>query len=106
MHEFALLAFGGLVTALAVRFVSQYAKDAAGRASSLLLWLGMGVGYAYLTDFQIFSAWGMDVRSHHIGAVITGFMVGGFAMLWEEALDYFHGYAERHNGQKSLRRAA
>jgi hypothetical protein len=48
----------------------------------------------------------MDVRSHHIGAVMTGFMVGGFAMLWEEALDYFHGYAERHNGSKSLRRAA
>jgi hypothetical protein len=106
MHEFALLAFGGLVTALAVRFVSQYAKDAAGRASSLLLWLAMGVGYAYLVDFQIFSAWGMDVRSHHIGAVMTGFMVGGFAMLWEEALAYFHSYAERHNGKKSLHRAA
>lgn len=106
MHEFALLAFGGLVTALAVRFVSQYAKDAAGRASTLLLWLMGGVGYAYLTDFQIFSAWGMDVRSHHIGAVMTGFMVAGFAMLWEEALDYIHSYAERHNGSKSLRRAA
>jgi len=106
MHGFAMLAFGGLVTALAVRFVSQYAKDAAGRASSLLLWLGFGVGYAYLTNFQIFTAWHMGVRSHHIGAVITGFMVGGFAMLWEEALDYLHSYTEHRNGQKSLRRAA
>lgn len=106
MHEFALLAFGGLVTALAVRLVSQYGREAAGRASNLVLWMGLGVGYAYLVDFQIFTAWGMDVRSHTIGAVITGFMVGGMAMLWEEALDYFHSYAHRHDGSKGIRRAA
>jgi hypothetical protein len=105
MHEFALLAFGGLVTALAVRLVTQYGRDAASRASSLLLWLGMGVGYAYLVDFQIFSAWGIDVRSHAIGAVITGFMVGGMAMLWEEAIGYFHSYAARHKAP-AVRRAA
>ncbi len=105
MHEFALLAFGGLITALAVRLVSQYGREAAGRASNLILWLGLGVGYAYLVDFQIFSAWGIDVRSHAIGAVMTGFMVGGMAMLWEELIDYFHSYVSR-NGQKTLRRAA
>jgi hypothetical protein len=105
MHEFALLAFGGLVTALAVRLVSQYGRDAASRASSLVLWLGLGVGYAYLVDFQIFGAWGIDVRSHTVGAIMTGFMVGGMAMLWEEAIDFFHNYAHRGDA-KPLRRAA
>jgi hypothetical protein len=105
MHEFALLAFGGLVTALAVRLVTQYGRDAAGRASNLLLWLGLGVGYAYLVDFQIFTAWGIDVRNHAIGAVMTGFMVGGMAMLWEEFIDFVHGYAARKGG-KPLHRAA
>jgi hypothetical protein len=105
MHEFALLAFGGLVTALAVRLVSQYGRDAASRASNLVLWMGLGVGYAYLVDFQIFSAWGMDVRSHTVGAIITGFMVGGMAMLWEETIDFFRHYGH-HEEKKPLRRAA
>ena len=104
MHEFALLAFGGLVTALAVRLVSQYGRDAAGRASNLVLWMGLGVGYAYLVDFQIFSAWGADVRSHTIGAIVTGFIVGGMAMLWEEAIEFARHYG--HHEEKKLRRAA
>jgi hypothetical protein len=103
MHEFALLAFGGLVTALAVRLMSTYGRDV--RASSVVLWLGLGVGYAYLTDFSIFSAWGIDVRSHTVGAIITGFMTGGMAMLWEEAIAYFQAYAHRDD-KKALRRAA
>ena len=105
MHEFALLAFGGLVVALAVRLVSQYGRDAASRASNLVLWMGLGVGYAYLVDFQIFSGWGVDVRSHTIGAIITGFMTGGMAMLWEEGIDFFHRYGTRYD-EKRIRRAA
>ena len=105
MHEFALLAFGGLVTALAVRLVSQYGRDAAGRASNLVLWMGLGVGYAYLVGFDMFSAWGADVRSDTIGYIITGFMVGGMALLWEEAIEFFRHYGH-HEEKKSLRRAA
>lgn len=105
MHEFALLAFGGLVTALAVRLVSSYGRDMA-RASNLVLWMGLGVGYAYLTDFSIFNAWDIGVRSHSVGAIITGFMVGGLAMLWEEAITFVQHYAKPANGAKPLRRAA
>jgi hypothetical protein len=107
MHEFALLAFGGLVTALAVRMVSQYGREIS-RASNVVLWMGLGVGYAYLVDFSIFTAWDMSVRSHAIGAIITGFMVGGFALLWEEAIDFFRGYAHKDHAEpkKTLRRAA
>jgi hypothetical protein len=106
MHEFALLAFGGLVTALAVRLVSQYGRDGA-RASNLVLWMGLGVGYAYLVDFSMFTAWGVDVRSHTVGAIITGFMVGGMAMLWEEAIGFFQRYGHRYDEKKTtIRRAA
>ena len=105
MHGFALLAFGGLAVALAVRLVSSYGRDMA-RASNLVLWLGLGVGYAYLADFSIFSAWGFDVRSHTVGAIVTGFMTGGMAMLWEEAITFVQHYARPANGSKTLRRAA
>jgi hypothetical protein len=106
MHEFAILAFGGLVTAVAVRLMSSYGREMA-KASNWVLYFGLGVGYAYLVDFSIFSAWGMDVRNHMVGAIITGFMVGGFAWLWEEAIAFAHDYAHAHNGEsKKLRRAA
>jgi hypothetical protein len=106
MHEFAILAFGGLVTAVIVRLMSAYGREVA-KTSNWVLYLGLGVGYAYLADFSIFTAWGLDVRSHMAGAIITGFMVGGFAWLWEEAIGFFHRYAHHaENGAKRLRRAA
>ena len=104
MHEYALFAFGGLAVALAVRLLSSYGRDMA-RTSNLVLWVGLGVGYAYLTDFSLFAAWNIDVRSHAIGAIVTGFMVGGMAMLWEEAISFFQNYAHRGES-KPLRRAA
>jgi hypothetical protein len=106
MHEFAILAFGGLVVAVAVRLMSAYGRDIA-KTSNWVLYLGLGVGYAYLADYSIFTAWGMAVRSHMAGAIITGFMVGGFAWLWEEAVSFFQNYAHReHTEPKRLRRAA
>jgi hypothetical protein len=106
MHEFAILAFGGLVTAVVVRLMSAYGREVA-KTSNWVLYLGLGVGFAYLADFSIFTAWGMDVRSHMAGAIITGFMVGGFAWLWEEAISFFQNYGQReHAESKRLRRAA
>ena len=106
MHEFAILAFGGLVTAVIVRLMSAYGREVA-KTSNWVLYLGLGVGYAYLADFSIFTAWGMDVRSHMAGAIITGFMVGGFAWLWEEAISFAQRYGHHaENGAKRLRRAA
>ena len=106
MHEFAILAFGGLVTAVVVRLMSAYGREVA-KTSNWVLYLGLGVGYAYLADFSIFTAWGMSVRGHAYGAIITGFMVGGFAWLWEEAISFFQHYGQReHAESKRLRRAA
>jgi hypothetical protein len=105
MHAFALLAFGGLVVALVVRMLSAYGRDMANRASNIVMSAGLGVGYAYLTDFSIFRAWGFGVRSHTVGAIVTGFMVAGLAWLWEEALEFFHNYGHSE-APKRLRRAA
>jgi hypothetical protein len=103
MYAFGLLAFGGLVIALAVRLMSSYGREV-NKASNAVLWAGFGVGYAYLTDFSIFKAWGMGVRSHTVGAIMTGLMVAGFAWLWEEAIAFAQHYHVEHT--KRLRRAA
>src|SRR5437762_2611653 len=103
MHAFAILAFGGLAVALAVRMLSSYGRETS-RASNVVLWVGLGVGFAYLANFSIFSAWGIHVRNHAIGNIMTGFMAGGMAMLWEEAITYLSHY--HRDEKKSLRRAA
>ena len=54
---------------------------------------------------DLFTAWHISVRSHTVGAILTGFMTGGMAMLWEEALAYFSHYYHREE-KRSLRKAA
>ena len=104
MHAFAILAFGGLAVALSVRMLSSYGREMS-KASTVVLWVGLGVGFAYLAGFSIFGAWHVAVRSHTIGTILTGFMLGGMAMLWEEAVAYLSHYYHRED-KKSLRRAA
>ena len=104
MHAFAILAFGGLAVALAVRMLSSYGREMS-RASTVVLWVGLGVGFAYLANFSIFGSWHIAVRNHAVGSILTGFMAGGMAMLWEEAFSYLSHYYHRDE-KKSLRRAA
>lgn len=104
MYEFAVLAFGGLVTWLASKLVSQYGREMPGAGGFVLL-AALGVGYAYLADYSIFSAWGIGVRSDAIGHIVTGFMVAGLAHLWEVGMDFMHGFAHGSH-EKKLRRAA
>lgn len=104
MYEFAVLIFGGLVVWLAGKLVSQYGREMPG-ASGYVLMAALGVGYAYLADYSIFSAWGIGVRSDAVGHIVTGFMVAGLAHLWEEAMHFMRGFAHG-NHEKKLRRAA
>lgn len=106
MYEFAILAFGGLVTWLAMKFVGEHGRDL-NKLGSVALTMALGVGYAYLVNYSLFAAWDIGVRSETIGIVITGFMVAGFSMLWEEATSFFRGHAGKGADESAkLRRAA
>ena len=106
MYQFAILLFGGLAVWLVGRILAQHGPDMA-RASSVALMAGLGVAYAYLVDYSLFAGWHATVRNDAIGHVMTGFIVGAIAMLWDEALDFAHSWAASHGGEKkTLRRAA
>jgi hypothetical protein len=106
MHEFAILAFGGLVVWLVHKLLSQYGRELT-KASGVILTMALGVGFAYLVNYSLFAAWGIGVRNEAIGTVVTGFMVAGIALLWEEAIGFFRSYATKEHGEaKKLRRAA
>lgn len=110
MYEFAILLFSGLALCKAVDVWRHYAKglDA---GMHMLATLGLGVGLAYLLDYSMFAAWGVSVRSEHVGNIVTGFVMAGFAGAWHQALGLMREWAHRYHGEASeiearLRRAA
>ena len=105
MHGFALLLFGGLVTWFAGKMVAQYGRDMS-KAGGYALMAALGVGYSYLVDYSFFATWNVAVRSDTVAHVVTGFMVAGFAMLWDEAIDFLRAYGHGHSEDTKLRRAA
>jgi hypothetical protein len=100
MYEFVILALGGLVAAKSVDLVRHLAKEVE-RLGVLLLWFAAGVGFAYLVDFSIFSAWGVGARSSAIGTLVTGLMVGAFAAVWHEVLGLVREFTHRYQGEAS-----
>jgi len=106
MYAFAILLFGGLAVWLVGKLLAQHGPDMA-RTSSLVLMAGLGVGYAYLVDYSLFAGWHAAVRNPTIGHIVTGFIVAGMAMLWDEAIDFVRAYGSGHSEvKKPLRRAA
>jgi hypothetical protein len=43
--------------------------------------LALGVGAAWLADFNAFNLWGTDVRADWIGVTLTGAMIGGLGLV-------------------------
>lgn len=106
MYAFAMLLFGGLAVWVSGKILAAHGPDMA-RASSYVLMALLGVGYAYLVDYSLFAGWHATVRNATIGHIVTGFVVAGMAMLWDEALDFFHAWGSGHGeAKKPLRRAA
>ena len=106
MYQFAILLVGGLAVWLVSKILSQHGPDMA-RASSVAIMAGLGVAYAYLVNYSLFAGWHATVRNDAIGHVMTGFIVGAVAMLWDEAIDFMHAWSSNHGeAKKPLRRAA
>jgi hypothetical protein len=44
--------------------------------------VGLGIGAAWLADFDVFQLWGIPVREDWIGVTLTGLMIGGIAVVY------------------------
>lgn len=98
VYEFAILVLGGLVVAKTVDFLRNPLKDVS-KAAVVLLAMAVGVGYAYLFDYSIFAAWGVDVRAAWIGTLATGLFMGGLAGAWHQVLGMAREWAHRYHGE-------
>jgi hypothetical protein len=43
--------------------------------------VGLGVGAAWLADFDVWQLWGIAVREDWIGVTLTGLMIGGIGLV-------------------------
>lgn len=98
MHEFVILALGGALTLKTLDFLRSFTGDMHG-AVSAVFGAAVGIFYAYLFNYSMFAAWGIDVRSETIGMVGTGLFMWAMADVWRETVNLVHEWAHRYRGE-------
>ncbi|KOT90144.1 hypothetical protein ADK70_17905 [Streptomyces rimosus subsp. pseudoverticillatus] len=93
MYAFGMLALLGLavlvVTQLAHRFLSAASEFWA------FAFVALGVGTAWLANFDLFGIWGLTARNDAIGITLTGFLIAGAGYFWREVLRFFTGLSRK-----------
>lgn len=87
MYVFALAALFGLGVGVASAFVDRYMDQLKLSQLRHLLTLGVGIGAAWLTNFNLWSAWHQDVRWQWLAVTVTGVILAGAAKVWDAALN-------------------
>lgn len=98
MYEFMILALGGALTLKTLDFLRGFTGELHGAFSSVL-GAAVGIAYAYLFNYSMFAAWGIDVRSATIGMVGTGLFMWAMADVWRECVNLVHEWAHRYRGE-------
>ena len=101
MHVLALSLSLGLAVLFVGRLVTRVLPDAVSRFEGLGLMV-VGVLFAWLADFDAWSAWGVPVREHWIGIALTGLGIAGVAAVWGELLGFVHGVARKSNDEAEV----
>ncbi len=93
MYGFGMIVLLGLavvgVGAVAYRYLSV------AREFWALLIVLLGVGAAWLANFDLFAIWGLAVRDHAIAVTLTGFAVAGVGYFWRVVLEFFAGFSRK-----------
>lgn len=111
MYGFGMIALLGLavfaVGAVAYRYLAM------AREFWAVLLVLLGIGAAWLANFDLFGLWGLAVRDHAIAVTLTGFAIGGVAYFWKVILEFFAGISRKFTDEartleqsQNLRRVA
>jgi hypothetical protein len=99
MYEFATVALLGLAVCKLVDVVGHYGNTS--RATKTTLAVLMGLGLAWLTDYNVFAGWGQGFRNLWMGTVGTGLVIAGLSAVWHEILHAVSAYSRRSDDQAS-----
>jgi len=82
MYVFTLTLLLGLAIMAIVALIDRFVMTE--------LWMGvaliLGIGAAWLADFDVFALWGIDLRATWISIGFTGLILGGTAYLLHEVV--------------------
>lgn len=104
MYGFGMVVMLGLaavgVGAVAYRYLSV------AREFWALLIVLLGIGAAWLANFDLFAVWGLAVRDHAIAVTLTGFAIAGAGYFWRVILQFFAGISRKFTDEaRSLEKA-
>jgi len=97
MYAFGMIALMGLAVLTVAKMGSHYLRQISGAWAFALV--ALGVGAAWLTNLNLFSAWGIPVRNSEIAVTVTGILLAGAAYFWREILGLFGGLYRKYTDQ-------
>jgi hypothetical protein len=111
MYVFAVAALLGLGVMAVAMIAERYLMIV--QELWAIVVVALGVGAAWLADFNIFSLWGIGVRYEWVAIGLTGLVLAGIAYAWHVVLGLFTGLIRKYNDEaaiiekdKGLRRVA
>lgn len=93
MEAFAMITLLGLAVLIVSRIAARYLEMA--REFVAVAYVVLGIAATWITDFDLFGAWGLHIRNHPLGIVFTGLVIAGGAYFWQPVLGFFEGLARK-----------
>jgi hypothetical protein len=111
MYVFGIAVLLGLGVFALAMIVDRFLSIAPEFWATVLV--GLGIGAAWLVDFDVWQRWGIPARDDWIGVTLTGLMIGGIALACRGVARLLSVFsrkiadeAETLEKEKSLRRVA
>ncbi len=97
MYVFAVAALLGLAVVAIAMIAERYLNIV--QEFFAFVVAALGIGAAWLADFNIFSLWGIGVRYQWVGIGLTGLALAGIAQVWRAILGLLTGLIRRYNDE-------
>jgi hypothetical protein len=99
VYDFAIVALLGLATWKVAGMVFGLLGIDLTSSVRALVTMGLGIVAALTLDYSLFASWDISVSNGDYGTVITGFIIGGLAYVWHNALGLVEAYGRYHRDQ-------
>jgi hypothetical protein len=94
MYTFAVILLLGLAVMAVIMIFERFVRIADEIVAAVAILLGIGT--AWLADFNLFAEWGLVVREEWIGLLLTGVVLGGVAYLFHEVVGILAGMHRKY----------
>jgi hypothetical protein len=100
MYVFGMVVLLGLAVLVVAKIGNHYLRQVPGAWAATLV--ALGVGAAWLTNLNLFSAWSIPVRNSDIAVTLTGILLAGVGYFWREVLGVFGGLYRKYTDEAKL----